>query len=583
MKPVENKYIRFRIVFIGIIFTVFFMAIGAKAVYLQVFRGSWLSEKAASQYERSVITKGKRGTIYDTKLKKMAVSLDITSIAVHPQQVKDAGKVAADLAGVLHIKRQSVLRKLLSKKKFIWIKRKVTPDEARAVKALNIKGIAFVPEHNRFYPNKTLAAQLLGFAGMDSHGLEGIEFYYDSYLKGHTDLLTVSKDALGRGFAFDIEKKKLSNCDGNNLILTIDRSIQYIAEEALERAVKEYSARSGIAIVMEPKTGALLALAHFPFFNPNTYSKYGKNGVGLWRNRALTDPFEPGSTMKIFTAAAAIESGACGVNSIFFCENGSYRVGKNTVHDTHPHAWLSLKGIIKYSSNIGIIKVGEKIGPEMLYSTLTDFGFGQKTWIDCPGESSGVLSYYKKWSDIDAGAIAFGQGISASPLQLVSAASAIANHGILMKPYVVQAITDPNGRLVKSLGPKKVRRIISAKTAETVITIMKSVLENDGTGVNAALDGYSACGKTGTAQKINENGVYAKEKFVSSFIGFAPAENPEAVILVVIDEPKGNYYGGTVAAPVFKNIAQGTLYYMGISPRSMSDRIALPTKIGDRA
>ncbi len=583
MKPIENKYIRFRIVFIGIVFTIFFMAIGAKAVYLQVFRGSWLSEKAASQYERAVITKGKRGTIYDTKLNKMAVSLDITSIAAHPQRLNDSEKVAADLSRVLHINRHSVLRKLISKKKFVWIKRKVTPDEARAVKALNIKGITFLPEHNRYYPNKALAAQLLGFAGMDSHGLEGLEFYYDSYLEGHTDLLTVSKDALGRGFAFDVEKKKLSNSDGNNLILTIDRSIQYIAEEALEKAVKEYSAKSGIAIVMEPKTGALLALAHFPFFNPNTYSKYGKNGVALWRNRALTDPFEPGSTMKIFTAAAAIESGVSSADALFYCENGSYRIGKDIVHDTHPRAWLTLNGIIKYSSNIGIIKVGEKIGPETLYRTLTDFGFGQKTWIDCPGETSGTLSSYKKWSDIDAGTIAFGQGISVSTIQLVSAASAIANQGILMKPYVVQAITDPNGRLVKSFGPKKIRRIISAKTAETIIAMMKLVLEDKGTGVNAALDGYSAGGKTGTAQKINENGEYAKGKYVSSFLGFAPAENPETVILVVIDEPEGKYYGGTVAGPVFKNIAQGTLYYMGISPRSMSDRLALPKRIGDRA
>ena len=573
MKPIEKKHIRLRVIIVGSIFSLFFTAICAKAVYLQVFCGSWLSQKAANQYEVSCRSYGKRGTIYDTNLKELAMSIDVTSIIAHPPKIKNARAIAKPLSKILKINRKSLVRKLASNKKFVWIKRKVTPKEAEAVRNLKIAGVDFIPEHKRFYPNKTLAAQVLGFTNIDDHGLEGIEFYYNEYLQGSASNYTILKDALGRGF--DAEKITGLNYSGNNLILTIDSVIEYITEKALEEAVKKFSAKSGMAIVMAPKTGAILALAHYPFFNPNAINNFTQK---IWRNRVITDVFEPGSTMKIFSAASAIETGNCSPNSIFYCENGTYKVGKHVIHDTHEHGWLSLQQIIKYSSNIGTVKFSAITGPQSLYKTLRDFGFGTKTGIDCPGETAGILAPYKRWTKVDAGTISFGQGISVSALQLISATSAIANKGVLMKPYIVQAITDQNGQLIKSFSPKKMKRVISEKTAQTITSIMKTVITEGGTGVNAAIEDYSVCGKTGTAQKIGEKGGYADGGYISSFIGFVPAKRPKAVILVVIDEPEKQHYGSIVAAPAFEKIARKTLDYMNIRPQSKTGRLIVSLK-----
>jgi len=573
MKPIEKKYIRLRVIIVGSIFSLFFAVICAKAVYLQVFRGPWLSQKAANQYEVSCRSYGKRGTIYDTNIKELAISIDVASIAAYPPKIKNAQATAKSLSRVLKINRKSLVKKLASNKKFVWIKRKATPKEAEAVRNLKIAGIDFMSEHKRFYPNKTLAAQMLGFTDIDDHGLEGIEFYYNSYLQGAASKYTVLKDALGR--SFDAEKTTGLNYSGNNLILTIDSVIEYIMEKALEEAVTKFSAKSGMAIVMAPKTGAILALAHYPFFNPNAINDFNQK---IWRNRIITDPFEPGSTMKIFAAAAAIESGSSSPNSIFYCENGAYKIGKHVIHDTHKHGWLSLQQIIKHSSNIGTVKFSEITGSESLYKTLRDFGFGAKTEIDCPGETAGSMASYRRWTKIDTGTISFGQGISVSALQLITATSAIANKGVLMKPYIVQAITDQNGRLIKSFGPRKVRRVLSEKTARTLAGIMKTVITEGGTGVNAALEGYSVCGKTGTAQKIGEKGKYTDGKYISSFVGFLPEKMPKAVILVVINEPEKQHYGSIVAAPTFKKVASKIIDYMNIRPKSKTGRLIVSLK-----
>ncbi len=570
------KQIKFRVIIVGIAFTLFFTIIGAKAMYLQIFCRSWLSEKAANQYEVSLKSSGKRGTIYDRNLREMAVSIDVTSIAAHPPQIKNPKAAAKSLAKALKINRNVLAKRLTSEKKFVWIKRKVTPKEAETVRNLNIDGLDFLREHKRFYPNKTLASQLIGFTDIDDNGLEGIEFYCNDDLKGADSRYTVLRDAHGRGF--EAENTAGSDSSGKNLVLTIDSNIQYIAETTLAETVTKFSAKSGMAVVMATGTGAVLALAHFPFLNPNALNEFDQE---LWRNRVITDPFEPGSTMKIFSAAAAIESGSSSPNSIFYCENGEYRVGRHVVHDTHEYGWLSLQQIIKYSSNIGAIKFSTKTGSEHLFRTLRNFGFGTKTGIDCPGETAGSLASFKKWTKIDAGTISFGQGISVSALQLIAATSAIANKGIFMKPYVVQAITDRNGRLIKSFAPSEGRRVISEKTAKTLTRIMQTVTTEGGTGVNAALEGYSVCGKTGTAQKIGNNGTYANGKYISSFVGFVPSEHPKVAVLVIIDEPKGQHYGGTVAAPGFRNIAQKTLAYMNLSPKSKTDGliVSLGSKI----
>lgn len=573
MRAIEKKYLKWRILCISILFNLMLAGIGARAVYLQYFKSAWLSQKAASQYERSFVSNGKRGTIYDTHHREMAISIDVTSIAASPTHVKDARFAANALSKVLEVNRKELYRNLASDKSFVWVKRHVTPKNVEAVKKLELEGIVFLPEHQRFYPNKTLAAHALGFSGLDGKGLEGIEFYYNDELEGTSATLTVLKDALGRGF--DAEDKPTVNHSGNNLILTIDRTIQYIAENALQEAATTFDAKSGIAIVMAPDTGAVLAMANFPAFNPNSFRHYDRK---QWRNRAVTDSFEPGSTMKIFLAAAAIEGKYCTPSSIFYCENGAYRIGPNTVHDTHPHAWLSLQQIVKYSSNIGAVKVSEVSGRKALYNALKNFGFGAKTGIDCPGETSGRLSPYRIWTPIDTAAISFGQGISVSPIQLITAASAIANGGTFMKPYMVKAIMDPEGNIVQSFSPQVVRNVISSQTAGTVRRIMHTVVTEGGTGVEAALETYSVCGKTGTAQKLDESGRYSNRKYVASFLGFAPVEKPEIAVLVLLDEPEKQHYGGIVAAPAFKKIVYETLTYLHALPGDKTERLLVKIK-----
>ena len=349
-----NKYMRLRVILVGLAFIALFAVIGAKAVHLQVYRSPWLAQKASSQYEKSLKSVGKRGSVYDRNLREMAVTIDVTSIAARPARIKQPKRSAKALAKILKADRRKIYRKLKARSPFVWIKRQANPKETAAVRDLALAGIEFVPERNRFYPNKTLASQALGFTGLDGYGLEGIEFSYDRYLRGTNSNQMVYKDALGN--VFNEQQAAAGLNYGNNIILTIDRAIQYIAESALEETVKEYAARSGIAIVMEPTTGAILAMAHVPLFNPNAYTEFNKE---LWRNRAITDPFEPGSTMKIFSAAAAIESGNIKAHDIFFCENGAYKIGRNVVHDIKKHGWLSLQQIIKYSSNIGAVKVSE--------------------------------------------------------------------------------------------------------------------------------------------------------------------------------------------------------------------------------
>ncbi len=580
MKKDEDRNIRLRATGVGILIGLALAAMAGRAVQLQIVRYDWLSEKASAQVESSQTYRGKRGNIYDAKHRELAVSVDATSIAAYPPAVPadQLKRTALSLGKVLHMDPNETATQLAADTTFVWIKRHVVPKEVQAARALDLPGIDFLTEHSRFYPHRTLAAQVIGFSGMDGNGLEGIEFYYDNQLRGKEVQIRMLRDALGRGF--DGERQRIGNDKGNDIVLTIDSTIQFITEKALEEAVVENAGRSGIAVVMAPSTGAVLAIAHYPFFNPNAFGEYDRQ---VWRNRAITDPFEPGSTMKIFSAAAALEHGGYTKNSIFFCENGSYRVGGNTVHDTKKHGWLSLQQIVKFSSNIGAVKVGEMIGPVALYRTLLDFGFGRKTRIDCPGETSGSLADYRSWTKIDAGTIAFGQGIAVSALQLTAAVAALANEGLLMRPFLVQAVTDPNGRLLHRYAPEPVRQAVSVRTANTVARMMHTVTTEGGTGTRAALDGFSAAGKTGTAQKIDrETGRYSNRKYVSSFVGFAPMEKPAVVILVVVDEPKKHHYGGTVAAPAFKKIAHETLDYLNVAPGRIGERLMARNITGDQ-
>ncbi|MFZ0727198.1 MAG: penicillin-binding protein 2 [Desulfobacterales bacterium] len=565
----EKKYLRFRVVTVGIFFGLFLGVICAKAAYLQLYRGSWLSRLAAGQYEASVKTAGKRGTIFDRRMSELAVSIQVTSIGAYPARLGDPAKAAAALAKPLNVDRGTLLQSFRSKKTFVWVKRQATPREVEKVKELNLDGIGFVPEYNRFYPNKTLAAQVIGFTGVDGAGLEGLEHYYDDVLKGAETESTFLRDALGNRFVSG--GGNVQDFGGKNLTLTIDQTVQFIAERTLEDTVTEFEADSAIAIVMEPGTGALLAVAQYPFFNPNAYRDFKSSS---WRNRAVADAIEPGSTLKIFSATAAIEFGDSSPNTIYFCENGAYRIGRKTVRDVSAHGWLSLQQIVKYSSNIGAIKISEIVGPKHLHDLLAEFGFGAKSGIDCPGESPGSLSNYRHWSRMDTSAISFGHGMAASPLQLATAVSAIANGGVLMKPYLVTTVTDQNNQPLQSFGPHMVRRVVSENTARKIGTILKTVVTEGGTGTRAALQGYSVAGKTGTAKKIGPDGTYSDDSYMASFVGFTPADDPAITVLVIVNEPRKEYYGGVVAAPAFRRIAQETLNYLNIHPDLTDGQLA---------
>lgn len=568
MKPDSKRGLRRRAAVVGVGFALLLTIIAGRVIYLQVFCESRLARAAADQYERNVTSFGKRGNIYDCHHRELATSIEGVSVAADPFDIADKPATARKLARLLDLNARELTRRLEVRRAFVWVKRLITPKETLALKASNLPGIVFRNEPSRFYPNGTLAAQVLGFTGIDGHGLAGLEYAYDAVLSGKEQKRTFLADALGR--RFEAKSTGTTSDNGHNLILTLDRNIQFITERALSEAVDTYGAKSGMAIVMAPKTGDILAMANVPLFNPNRYASFNKS---LWINRTITDAFEPGSMLKIFLVSAAIQSGMCTPNTLFFCEDGAYRIGRYVVHDDHPHGWLSLQQVVQVSSNIGALKIGLTIGAKDLGTTLNRFGFGKKTGLDNLPETSGILTPYQTWAPIHAANIAFGQGISVSALQLVTAVAAIANHGLLMTPRLVEAITDAKGRVIRRIAPHPVRQVVSPATAATVTDILETVVDQGGTGTRAALPGYLVCGKTGTAQVASPTGGYAPGKFISSFVGFAPANDPAVVILVVLREPKTAHYGGTVSAPAFRRIARETLLYLNIAPTSTGNQL----------
>ena len=544
---------------IALIFGLCFIIIFSRAFYIQIYKNDWLSQEASKQYIKYHRSPAKRGIIYDRHKYEMAVTIDSHSVFSHPTQIKNKKIASRKIAQILNISENSLYRLLSGNRQFVWIKRLIDPGQASAIKNLDIEGIHIVSEPGRAYPNKTLASQLIGFTGVDGNGLEGLEYYYNSTLAGKQFVTETKRDAYGRGF-MPINGTDNQNV-GRHIVLTIDQKIQYFCETILKQTVAEYEAKGAYAIVMNPNTGEVLSMAHYPTFNPNVFSLYKPS---RWRNRAVTDTFEPGSTMKVFIAAAALESGLCDPNSIFFCENGAYNIGRNTIHDSHPYDWLSLQQIIKHSSNIGVVKIGEKLGAKYLYKMLKTFGFGSKTDIDCPAEATGSLMKFNMWTPLDQGAICFGHVISVSGIQLLTAVSVIANGGILVKPFLVKKVLSANGKVINTQEKHEVRRVISRQTARQTRKIMATVVDPKGTGFKAALEYYQVCGKTGTSRKLKSDGTYARNLYFASFLGFVPANQPKIAILVVVDEPAKGYYGGQVAAPAFRQIAYKTLQYLSI-------------------
>jgi cell division protein FtsI (penicillin-binding protein 3) len=473
-----------------------------------------------------------------------------------PSKLENPGAVFAQLAAALELDKAELEKKAKDNSSFMFVKRQITPEEAARVEALNLKGVGLAKEPRRFYPNNFLAAHLLGFAGVDSQGLEGLEMALDKYLRGDVDVRRVRRDALGRTFLDRVQEDSDQN-KGHTVVLTLDRRVQHITEKALAKAVEESGAKGGMALVVRPRTGEVLASAVFPSFNPNVFGSYP---VPRRRNRVLTDAFDPGSTFKVFVVSAALEEGVVSPLDVINCERGTYKIAGHTIHDTSPHGFLTVNKVVKVSSNIGAAKIGEKLGSQTLYEYLTRFSFGRKTGIDVPGESSGLLRSAKNWHKLDLANVAFGQGVSVTGLQLTMAMSALANDGWLMQPYVVAEILDASGRVVVRNQPRPLREAVSSETAQKVRRMLRMVVTPGGTGQRAEPEGYPAAGKTGTAQKLDKaTGTYSDKRFFSSFVGFVPFDDPQLASLVALDEPWPQTYGGVVAGPAFREIAEAVL------------------------
>ncbi len=560
----QKNYLKVRVFFVLAFFIVAFSLVFLRAFQLQVLESESLKAKAARQHVRSVSLRSKRGDIYDRNFKELAISIDVDSVYARPTQIKSKRALSRALAPIIGLKASEIRRSLSSGRGFVWVKRQIDLDEAERAKIAAMKGVGIVKESRRYYPNNGLASNLLGFTGVDSNGLEGIEHSYNTYLSGATRKISGGRDARGRLMLFG-DTGNVVPVEGMSVELTIDKTIQYVTESALQSAIDKTGAKGGTAVVLAPATGEVLAMATAPGFNLNDFRRTSPE---LWRNRTVTDSFEPGSVAKVFVVAGALEEGLVKPDDIFFCENGSYRVADRVLHDAEEKGWLSVSNIIKYSSNIGASKIAEKMGRETLYRYFSAFGMGTKTGLDLPGETSGSLLDVDKWSGVTLHTISFGQGVSASSIQLATALGAIANGGFLMKPYIVKEVKSGTGKVVKANNPVIMRRVISAATARSVRDMMVGVTGEGGTGTKAAISGFDVAGKTGTAQKPDfEHGGYRKHAYVSSFFGFVPAENPVLTIIVTLDEPQKGHYGGEVAAPVFKEIASKSLTYLGVTPQ----------------
>lgn len=563
----RQRWFRARVAFLGMCLMAIAIVVVVRAFHLQVSSGDRLRQMAEGQHLRRLRVSPRRGAIYDRHGAELAVSADVDSVYANPKRLRamdqDPKTVARRLARILDVDAERLESRLSSDRYFVWIDRRVTPREASRVRELGIPGVELTIESRRYYPNRHLAAHLLGFADIDGRGIEGIELAYEEQLRGADRRVDAIHDRRGHVvFADEMEDDR--SMQGQNVVLTIDKTIQHIAERELALGVRTFEARGGSVVVMDPSTGEILALANYPPFNPNEPSNHP---TAHRRNRALVDRFEPGSTVKPFTMAAALAAGAVKPNQSINCENGVARIGGRRLHDAHPYEWLTPTQILAHSSNIGTAKVALELGKKDLYRAFRRFGFGEPTGIGVPGETAGILRHYRRWYEIDTATVSFGQGMSVTNVQLATAMGAIANGGRLMQPILVSRLTDGHGATIQENKPRVRRQVVPPRIAKLVGQMLTAVTEPGGTAVEAGVDGYLVAGKTGTAQKADYvHGGYAKDKWLASFIGFLPAERPAVVISVVIDEPAIAHYGGTVAGPVFRRIAEVTLRHLGIAP-----------------
>lgn len=560
-----RKRVETRMLTVAVVTGGLFVLIAARAAQLAVLRGSDLARLAAVQHRQRVELVPRRGPIVDRHGESLALSVDVPSIYVRPREFAGQESRLPALAAALGMSPRALAAKLDTGQPFVWLRRQASPRDAERVRRLGLRGVHTVAESRRFYPHHSLAAHVLGLVGVDSQGLEGLEQRFDRAIRGEPRYVNVDRDARGREMF--VGGLTAPPAQGSRVELTLDAGIQDAAERALAAGVAAARAAGGAAVVLDPATGEVLALANVPTYDPNGAARGGDPG---WRdrirNRAITDPHEPGSTLKAVLAAAAIEEKVIRPNELLFCEKGRLKIGKWVINDAHPRGWLTFAEVIQYSSNIGATKVAERLGRERYAAYLGAFGFGTRTGIELPGETAGIIRPKDSIARIDLATMSFGQGIAVTPLQMAVAFGAIANQGQLMRPFLVRRVVTSDGAVTFENRPVVARRVVSPETARVVTGLLRRVVEGGGTGSQARLEGFPVAGKTGTAQKVNlQTGGYSSKR-IGSFVGFVPADAPRAVILVLIDEPRTSSYGGVVAAPVFREIAGTVLKRLGVNP-----------------
>ncbi|HEY6306125.1 MAG TPA: penicillin-binding protein [Candidatus Angelobacter sp.] len=535
-----------------------FLVICLRLMWLQVVSYGDFAQRAARQQQRSIDVAPVRGNIYDRNGNELAMSVRADSVFAVPAEIPDIHGAAAILGRVLNSDSQEIENRMRGSHAFAWVARKLDPATSARIRALNLKGIYFQKESKRSYPKRELAAQVLGYVGLDDEGLGGLERQFDSRLTGKPGKMLITMDAKRRWFG-SVEKNPEP---GENVVLTLDENIQYMADHELAKAMAATHAESGTIIVQNPHTGEILALANSPGFNPNAFSTADPNSR---KNRAVSDIYEPGSTFKIVTLAAALEEKLTNPDEVVDCQMGSIVLNGRLIHDHKPYGALTIAQVLQNSSDVGAIKIALRLGEERFDRYIRAFGFGSQTGIELPGETRGLTKPTSRWSKISIGAISMGQEIGVSPLQLIAMASTIANDGVLVPPRIVAGITPPRTtpQLI-AFHPAAGRRVISTMTAAQMKRMMEGVVLR-GTGVKAILDGYSSAGKTGTAQKTDPaTGRYSKSHYIASFTGFAPVNNPAVSVLVVLDSPAGTHEGGSAAAPVFSRVTQQVLEYLNV-------------------
>lgn len=538
------------------------IVIGARLVYLQTMQHDWLTERARVQQQDALETSPVRGLVLDRQGRELARSISVESFFVVPGEIENIEETAARLAPVLKTERAALVARLTeaqaTRRKFAWVARKLDEEQAAQVRALSLKGVYPYKESKRHYPNGSLAAHVLGFVGLDEVGLGGVEQAHNERIQGEAGKVFIERDAKGQPYAsFETGAQP-----GQSVVLTIDQMVQYRTEQALIKAVENSRAKSGTAIVLDPRTGEILALANAPTFDPNDVRA---SSAQTRTNQALQNIYEPGSTFKIVAFSAAIEKGLVKPSDRIECQMGSITVAGRVVRDHHAFGSLTITEALAKSSNVAAIKLGLKVGDREMYEYMRRFGFGAKTNVELPGETIGLVRAVDKWQASSMGSIAIGQEVGVTPVQMAAAFATLANDGVRVAPHLVREVRAVDGSLVYQAQPEQ-RRVVSAETAQELRHMLEGVTLN-GTAKRAQLNGYSAAGKTGTAQKIDpKTRAYSTTKFIGSFVGFAPVENPSVVIIVVIDEPVGAYHGGDVAAPVFREIAEQILPEMNVQP-----------------